>query len=150
MIRPTHQRPSSHRCVCAFAPRARSTWDRSVAVAAVAVNLVKFPVARRRRRRCRSAVPYTRHHRYHRHSPFTITTAAPPPPPTRDSKRYRPPRATIKTATKNYRHRSPFEFRVRFFFFQRRRSKRTRRTLCRRLSFGFCRIAVNAVIQEYL
>lgn len=67
-----------HRCVCAFAPRARSTWDRSVAVASVAVNLVKFPVARRRRR-CHSAVhptpplppPFPIYHHRHR-----TTTAA--------------------------------------------------------------------------
>lgn len=102
-----------HRCVCASAPRARSTWDRSVAVAAVAVNLVKFPVARRRRR-CRSAV----HTTPPLPPPFTNTATAPPPPPpppTRDSKRYRPPLATIKMATKNYRHRSPSEYRVRLF-----------------------------------
>lgn len=36
--------------VCACAPRARSTWERR---SAAAVNLVKFPVARRRRR-CRT------------------------------------------------------------------------------------------------
>jgi len=77
-------------CVCAFAPRARSTWDRSVAVA---VNLVKFPVARRRRR---SAVyttpplPRPPPLADRRHRP------APPPPPTRDSKRYRPPRVYDK------------------------------------------------------
>lgn len=112
MIRPIHRRPSStpvRACVCvcvsAFAPRARSTWDRSVAVA---VNLVKFPVARRRRRRrhCRSAV-------------YTTPPLPRPPPPLADRLHRRRrheipnvigrPEFTIKTATKNYRHRLPFE-----------------------------------------
>lgn len=116
MIRPIHRRPSSTPvracvCVCVRLHRAHDRlgtvrwrwrwtwWNFRLPVVAAAT----------------AVVPYTRHHHYHdrrRHSPIAFTA------PHRRSRRRRRheipnvigrPEFTIKTATKNYRHRLPFE-----------------------------------------